>query len=309
VSQHTSELCLPDKLPKKMNGADITCLHRISATPIDSSDAIFGEYAAFKLGVTESVRHFAELLFPHLKRLVASDSAHTGWILTAPPIANRTPAAANLLCWELFKLCERERDLSVGKFTLIDIQHDSESATSIEWKDPTKSQDYAKLDFADRMRERKRSSQRLVHNAEFHGRPVLFVNDICVTGAQQHTMEKYFERAEVACVRWLYVIGVDQEIGRSNPEIEWQINFVTFDDLLRIVSCEQIQFTSKCVQRLMHLSTAELDQVLRALNRERRSRLLELAIRNGFLHLDGFQEQMHLLNSYGEEGTHAGDDE
>jgi hypothetical protein len=282
-----------------MNSADITCLHRISVTPVDPSDAIFGEYPAFKLGVTRSVRHFAELLLPLLKRSVASESEHTGWILTAPPIANRTPAAANLLCWELFRLCQRDRELDAGKVTLIEIQHDSESATSIEWKDPTKSQDYAKLDFEDRVMERERSSRRLVHNAEFQDRPVLFVNDICVTGAQQHTMQQYFDRAEVACVRWLYVIAVDQEIGRSNPEIEWQINFVPFADLLRMVSREQIQFTSKCVQRLMHLSIAELDQVLQALNTERRARLLELAVLNGFQNLNGFQEQIELVRSFG----------
>lgn len=291
-----------------MNGTDITCLHRISATPIDPSDAIFGEYSAFKLGVTRSVRHFAELLLPLAKRLIASDSEHTDWILTAPAIAAQTPAAANLLCCELFRLCQREQDLRARKLTLIDIQHDSESTASIDWKDPTKSQDYAKLNFADRVTERERSSRRLVRNAEFLGRPVLFVNDICVTGAQQHTMQQYFERADAACVRWLYVIAVDQKIGRTQPKIEWQINFVPFEDLLRMVSREQIQFTSKCVQRLMNLSIAELDQVLRALNEERRTRLLELAVLNGFQNLDGFQEQMELVRSYGAKGLHAGDD-
>jgi hypothetical protein len=291
-----------------MNSTDITCLHSISVTPIDPSAAIFREYPAFKLGVTSSVRHFAELLLPFLKRLIASDSDLTNWILTAPAIANQTPAAANLLCWELFRRCLREQDPRACKLTLIDIQHDSESTRSIDWKDPTKSQDYARLDFADRVTEREQSSRRLVRNPGFHGRPVLFVNDICVTGAQQQTMQQYFERAEVACVRWLYVIAVDQEVGRSNPEIEWQINFAPFADLLRMVSREQIQFTSKCVQRLMHLSIAELDQVLRALNTERRARLLELAILNGFQNLDGFQEQMELVRSYGAQGIHAGDD-
>jgi hypothetical protein len=75
-----------------------------------------------------------------------------------------------------------------------------------------------------------------------------------------------------------------------------------------MVSREQIQFTSKCVQRLMHLSIAELDQVLRALNAERKARLLELAVLNGFQNLNGFQEQMELVRSYGAQGIHAGDD-
>ncbi len=287
-----------------MNGTDITCLHRISVTPIAPSDAIFGEYPAFKLGVTKSVRHYAQLLLPLMKRLIGSDSERTGWILTAPAITAQTPAAANLLCWELFDLYLRERDMRASKeLSLIDIQHDSESTASIDWKDPTKSQDYAKLDFADRVTERERSSRRMVRNADFHGRPILFVNDMCVTGAQQQAMQKYFERAKAACVRWLYVIVVDPEIGRTKPNIEWQINFAAFEDLLRMVSREQIQFTGKCVQRLMHLSIAELDQVLRALNGKRRTRLLELAMLNGFQNLDGFQEQMQLVKSYETERT------
>jgi hypothetical protein len=129
----------------------------------------------------------------------------------------------------------------------------------------------------------------------------LFLNDIRVTGAQQYTMQQYFERAEVACVRWLYVIVVDPEIGRTKPEIEWQINFAPFDDLLRMVSREEIQFTGKCVQRLMRLSVAELDQVLRALNLERRARLLELTLLNGFQNLDDCRQQVELVRSYGSE--------
>jgi hypothetical protein len=286
-----------------MSASETTCLHRISTITIDPSDAIFREYAAFKLGVTRSVRHFAELLLPLVKRLIASDSEHTDWIFTAPAIQAQTPAAANLLGWELFRLCQRDQDPRAGKLTLIDIQHDNESTASIDWKDPITSQDYAKLNYADRVTERERLSQRLVRNPEFHGRQVFFVNDICVTGAQQHTMQQYFERVEAAYVHWLYVIVVDQEIGRSNPELEWQINFVPFEDLLRMVSREQIQFTGKCVQRLMHLSIAELDQVLRALSEERRTRLLELAVRNGFQNLDDFRQQMELVRSYDTEAT------
>jgi hypothetical protein len=239
-----------------------------------------------------------------VKGLIASDPEHTDWILTAPAITARTPAAANLLCWELFDLYMRERETAASKeLSLIDIQHDSESTASIDWKDPTKSRDYAKLDFADRVTEREQLSRRLVRNVDFRGRPVLFVNDMCVTGAQQHSMQRYFERAEVACVKWLYVIVVEPEIGRTNPRIEWQINFAPFGDLLRFVSREQIQFTAKCVQRLMRLSVAELDQVLRALNGKRRARLLELAVLNGFQNVDGFQEQMELVRSYGTERT------
>jgi hypothetical protein len=73
-----------------------------------------------------------------------------------------------------------------------------------------------------------------------------------------------------------------------------------------MVSREQIRFTGKCVQRLMGLSAAELERVLRALDGERRTRLLELAVLNGFQNLDGFQEQMELVRSYGAEGSAPG---
>jgi len=289
-----------------MNSTDIICLHRISRLPLDANAEIFRQYPAFKLGVTSGIRHYARLLLPLVETLIANDLEQTEWILTAPAIAAQTPAAANLLCWELFDLYQRRPARNISKeLSLINIQHDSAAAAPADWKDPSKSQDYAQLDFADRLTERERSGRRLLSNPDFRGRAILFVNDMCVTGAQQHLMQDYFERAEAACVKWLYIIVVDPEIGRNEPGIEWQINFAPFEDLLRMVSGEQIQFTGKCVQRLMHLSSGELEQILQALNEERRSRLLELALLNGFQNLDGIREQWDLVRSYGAESTNS----
>jgi hypothetical protein len=273
-----------------MSDFETRSLHRISQLPFDADAEFFRRYPAFKLGVTDSVRYYARLLLPLVKSVIASESQHTGWILTGPALAAQTPAGANLLCRELFDLYMREQDTRDSQeLSLIEIQYDNE---------PTASIDYAKLDFADRVTERERLSRRLVRNSDFHGRPILFINDICVTGAQQLAMQQYFERDEAAGVKWLYLIVVDPEIGRAEPKIEWQINFCPFEDLLRIVSREQIQFTGKCVLTLMRLSVAELDQVLQALNEESRTRLLELALLNRFQHLDGFHEQMELVRSY-----------
>ena len=273
-----------------MSNSETTCLHRITQLPFDADAEFFRRYPAFKVGVIDSVRYYAQLLLPLVKEVIANDSDHTGWILTGPAIASQTPAAANLLCRELFDLYMRERNPHNSKeLSLIDIQYDNESTASI---------DYANLSLADRLTLRERLSARLVRNADFHGRPILFVNDVCVTGAQQHAMQQYFERDGAACVRWLYLIVIDPEIGRTNPRIEWQINFAPFEDLLRMVSREQIQFTGKCMTKLMHLSIAELDQVLRALDVERRARLLKLVELNGFQNLDGFEEQMKLVRSY-----------
>jgi hypothetical protein len=288
------------------NDSGVTSLYRISRLPLDAGAEIFRHYPAFKLGVTESVRHYARLMLPLVRAAVAGEPGHSEWVLTAPAVTARTPAAANLLCRELFDLYAREQNAGdSAALSLIDIRHDSESATWADWKDANKSQDYAELEFADRVSERERSARRMVANADLRGRPVLFVNDMCVTGAQQQVMRRYFERAGAACVRWLYVIVVDPEIGRTTPKIEWQINFAPFPDLLRMVSREQIQFTGKCVQRLMGLSAAELEQVLRALDGGRRARLLELAVLNGYETLEGFRERMELVRAYGAEGDAA----
>src|SRR5829696_730139 len=269
--------------------SETTSLHRITQLPFNRDAEIFRHYAAFKLGVTAAVRHYAELLLPLVKRLVA-ESEHTGWIITSPGIVTHTPAGANSLCWEMFDLYSRERNSK--ELYLIDIQYDNEATASV---------DYAIVGFADRVTERERLTQRLVPNAEFQGRPILFINDVCVTGAQQQTMQQYFERVEAASVTWLYLIVVDPEIGTTKPDVEWEINYAPFEDLLRLVSREEIQFTGKCILKLMHLSTAELDQVLRALSSERRTRLLELALLNGFQTLECFQEQMELVGSYATE--------
>jgi len=272
-----------------MSESETTSLYRISQLPLDADAEIFRHYPAFKLGVTESVRHYARLLLPLVKRILANDSEHNDWVLTGPAIAAQTMAGANLLCRELIDLYVQERDIDNSKeLSLIDIQYDNEATASI---------DYAKLDLAERVKERERLSTRLLRNPNFQRRPVLFINDICVTGAQQHALQQYFEQNEAARVSWLYLIVVDPEIGRAKPRIEWDINFAPFEDLLRMVSSEEIQFTGKCLLRLMSLSLPELDQVLQALNQERRTQLLELAILNDFPNLEDFQEQMQLVRS------------
>lgn len=278
-----------------MSDFEILSMRRISELPFAADEHIFRNYPGFKLGVTRCVRYYASLLLPLVKEIVANDSRNRDWVLTSPGLAAQTPAGANFLCWELFDLYRRERDtVDSGELSLIDIQYKNEATAAI---------DYAKLDLAARVTERERLSRRLVSNGSFRGRSIVFINDACITGAQQVTMQQYFERAEADSVKWLYIFFVDPELGRREPTIEWRINFAPFGDLLRMLSYEPFQFTGKCVLRLMNLSVAELDQVLRVLDAEHRTRLLELALRNGFQNLNGFHEQIDLVRSYVTERT------
>jgi phosphoribosyl transferase-like protein len=262
-----------------MTDSQTTALHYIDSLPFDANAEILRQYPAFKLGVTASVRHYAQLLLPEVKRVTATES---GCVMTSPALASQTPAAANLLCWELMELYGYDSN----ELCVMDIQYDNEATASI---------DYAKLDLAERVTARQRLSSRLIPNGGFRGQPVIFINDICVTGTQQRALQQYFDSVGAAYVRWLYLIFVDPEIGKAQPELEWQINFASFEELLRLVSREEIQFTGKCVLKLMQLSLEEFDQVLRALTRERRKRLLELALRNGFGNMQNFREHVKHL--------------
>ncbi len=267
-----------------MSNSQTTSLYRIDELPFDPNSEIFRHYPALKLGVTASVRHYGRLLLPLLKKIIANDSELTGWILTSQPLAAETPAAANLLCWELFDLYNREPN--PGEISVIDLQYDNEGTASI---------DYARMEVADRVKERERLHRRLVPHTGFHGRPVVFINDICVTGTQQRALQEYFDSIGAVAVRWLYLIIVDPEIGKAQPELEWQINFAPFEELLRLVTREEIQFTGKCVLKLMQLDVAEFDQILRELSSERRAQLLELAVRNGFHRMEKFRKNVELI--------------
>lgn len=281
-----------------MSDHETHSLIRITRRPADGDAEILRAYPAFKLGAEVGVRYFAGRLLPLVERLILADHAHRDWVLTSPAVVGRTPAAANLLCRALFASCRRDPAiLPRGACTLVDLAHSDESPGLTDWKDPAKPLDYAQLGLEARVQERERLLRRLAPREAFRGRPVLFVNDICVTGAQQRAMQQYFDRAGAACVRWLYVIEVAPEIGMAHPTIEAEINDIPFEELLRTVASEPIQWTGKCVQKLMHLDVEELRRVLEALGDERRRRLLELSAWNGYDTRVEFRDRMELLRS------------
>ncbi|HEY6805363.1 MAG TPA: phosphoribosyltransferase family protein [Pyrinomonadaceae bacterium] len=273
-------------------------LHQINKLPFATDEEIFHQYPGFKLGVMRCIRHYARQLLPLLKQILSLSSKHEGWILTSPAMTAQTPAAANLLCWELFDLYSEEQGTAAFKeLTLVDMQHEKDSNWT-NWKDPNKPQDYAKLEFADRVTEHEKLSQRLTQNPVFQDRPILFINDIRITGAQEQSMRQHFTDLGAKNVSWLYLIVVDPEIGKADPTIEWRINFVPFAELLHLVTQEEIHFTAKCVQRLMSLDQSELEQILSELPNEQRDRLLEIATRNEFGNMPNFVKQFELLKTY-----------
>src|SRR5207248_6129898 len=65
--------------------------------------------------------------------------------------------------------------------------------------------------------------------ADFRGRGVLFINDINVTGTQQKYARLTLDSVQPALVHWLYIFQVDLDLGRSHPEIEYNLNYLNID--------------------------------------------------------------------------------
>src|SRR4051795_3010398 len=114
-----------------MSNLENTSLMRITRCPLDVDAEAIRAYPAFKLGAEAVVRHYAERLLPLAKRLIAGASGPRDWIMTAPAIVCRTPAAANLLCRELFEICMQDREITNGKeITFIEIPQEIDSPDS-----------------------------------------------------------------------------------------------------------------------------------------------------------------------------------
>ena len=274
----------------------VTSLLTIADACIDPGKPLLREYAAFKLGVKRSVLYFARRLLPLARQLIERDEHQTSWILTSPAMI-AAPAAANLLCRELYPLLRRELPAALS-LSAVEIGSEADVATRFHWKEGVRSFDYATLDIGDRVRERQRLSASLVIEPRLRDGAVLFVNDICVTGAHQRAMERYFERARAMAVHWLYVIDVVQAVGRSEPRLEARLNHTSLDNLMQLLACEEIEYTSKCIQKVLLLDGKEIEQLLSRLDASRRRRLVELTIAEGYSLLAPFRSKVDLLRSY-----------
>lgn len=275
----------------------ITALHRITSLPIDKSDLFYSEYPAFKLGVRKSVSYYAKLLAPVAKQLIQTDPKFTDCVLTCPAWIG-APAGANLLCCELYALLRDELPES-SRVTLIQDRHAKPPPANAELTQRREYVEYAKMSFDDRVKWYSSSQEKTIHeDARFRDRSVIFINDIIVTGTHQQMLRRYFENVRVAVIKWLYLIQVDNDIGRSDPELEWRINYSSFEDFMHLVSREEIQFTGKCIERLFQYELSQFVMVLEAIGSVRRANLLELVSVEGIPDYECFASKTELLKSY-----------
>lgn len=256
----------------------VSALHIVNELPLDPDFPLFQHYPTMKLGVRESVREYGRLLLPLAREAVARRPESADWVITAPPFF-AVPAGANLVAGEICR-----------QLTAALPSHVSLRATDLRLTVPTgdalknvRADDYSSKGVEARIEERRRlfdDRTPAFDPAVFRGRAVLFVNDINVTGTQQSFMQQAFEAAGPSSVDWLYIIQVDPRIGRSNPELEHTLNHFhleTFEAFAEVVARADIDFTSRCVRRLLAYPAARLEPLFRALNDTRRRRLYDLA--------------------------------
>ncbi len=165
------------------------------------------------MGARDGVAYFADRLRVHVECILAARTLE--WAVTGPPSVT-IPAAANLLSAAIF---ERIRADVGTPCRLLDIPELADEGSSESFHD-----DYARLGWREREVSRARSADAVVPLEAFRGRAVLFVNDIRVTGAQERVMRRYFGLVGASHVHWLYVVEVEESLGRREPQIEHALN-------------------------------------------------------------------------------------
>jgi hypothetical protein len=241
---------------------------------------------------------------PLVESWMAAHPHLTDWVLTAPAF-DVLPAAANLLCHALHGLLGERLPPHV-RATVIDIRQAKVDPAVADARELGRANLYSQLGWEERRESRVYWNSLMVEHAGFAGRPVIFVNDINVTGAQREGMERYFARVGAASVTWVYVIDVDEAVGRREPQLEHAINNArpfSVDELGEVLSSARVRFTSKCIARIFDYETPEMERLLSLLGADRRAEILRLAVAEGRYDGPGFEEKLELLRSLGGPGA------
>lgn len=247
-------------------------IYMIERVPLELPAVVLDNYSAMKLGVGAAAGALAELFVePALALLAAAPGLE--WVLSSPARRN-IHCGANLIARGLFELL-RQRELPTA---LTFVELDSSGAhTADVYRHAV---NYADFDAQARQAWSESNYVEFRTDAQLHGRALLFVNDICVTGTQQRGLAPQFEAAGIVRVDWLYLLAVEPELGRRDAKIEHRLNttsWQTIAELVELLLRDDIEYTGKCVATLLALELAELEWVLDRLGARRRAVVRELA--------------------------------
>lgn len=265
-------------------------LHRLTRLPVSLPEPDGRHYAAMKLGVHDSARYYAERLTPLALSLIRAWPETTNWVLTAPPLHN-IPAGANLVCRHLFAGLTALLPGS-ARLTRVDLLGEDNARDH--------GRNYSAMTLEERMRSRRREPAPVIPTQNFAGRAVLFVNDICVTGTQERFMRRHLAPAGPAAVYWLYLVHVDEALGRRHPELEHALNrssYASYEAFSELLAETDFQCTGKCLRRLFSCDPDRFERLLGRLDAGKIVRIAELALREGPLECPDYAAKLSLLTS------------
>jgi hypothetical protein len=253
----------------------LTLSDRTALDAARDAESILFHYPSAKLGLRSSIRFCAEQLAGAAQALLARNESSAPWVVASPP-RFVLPGAANLLARELTTVLGAVCDPAptLAELWLASDVGNGETTASTNL--------YSQAGYETRVKERSQLHQRLkpLLPEQFRGRSVLFVNDINVTGAQQHFMRQAMQGADVARIHWLYLVTVAPELGRAHPQIEYELNYsrhASFEAFTELARHADIEFTARCIHRLFDHEESELRVFLSSLPEERQRYLIELA--------------------------------
>lgn len=280
----------------------VIALKSINHLPVDLNQSLLVHYPAMKLGMSADVAFYADKLAAIAKALIKDQPENTAWVITAP-FYHVIPSAANLISWQVFKLLKQALGSSYLLF-IVNLRVPKKSILINDAQAFKTYYDYCNKSIAERIKLRAQLHQNLDdilnHKANFYGRGVIVINDIKVTGTQQKFMQKSFYQVHPACLHWLYIIEVDENIGIVDPQIEHRINhskLQSLDEFSKLMGADAIVYTARCILKLFSYDLDKFQFLVQKLSLDKRIHILKLALEEGGFEGEFFTHKMALLTT------------
>ena len=282
----------------------LSTLHTVRSYPLDLDEPVLAHYPAMKLGHRPSLLHYAGLLAPLARAIVAQSAGERAWTVTSPAFWG-LPCAANLLTRVLYAELSRNAPEGVD-IVLEEMTHNCYRPPIGSADDFALYNDYSKLDARTRAEVHRQFDYGMTYDAEkIGGRNVIFVNDCNVTGAQLDLVVKQLADSGLKSLHWLLIVDVVRDVGRRFPQLESEINnfkLFTPDAVIAFLQNADFQYTGKLAAKLMAWDAPTLARVLDALNGPARAALYRAVREDRIYEGEFFAEKLGLLARAAESG-------
>lgn len=119
--------------------------------------------------------------------------------------------------------------------------------------------DYAKMSARERTEIMLKNGLSLPLNLDLKDAQVLALDDVCVTGAHEKSIDKVLSTAGVRWIGYLYILNVPD--GKSNPTLESALNcsaIGTIDDIIDIVNDKHLQPNARLGKHILSQSPEDI---------------------------------------------------